>query len=74
MRTNRLKKLQAAFPERRAVPARYLAEQLGWSLPTIYRGLVQLADAGAVIATQREGRSLPGPTPKLFVMVKEAAL
>lgn len=74
MRTERLKRLQKAFPERRPVPARFLAAQLGWSLPTIYRGLAQLADAGAVIATQREGRSLPGPTPKLFIMMKEANL
>lgn len=75
MKTERLEKLQRLLPRKPGtMSAKEISELLGWSLPTVYRGIYQLRDLGAVIPEVPTPRKVSGPTPRFFQIAKGAKL
>lgn len=77
MKTERLKKLQGVLLGRPAT-AKQLARQLKWSPPTVYRGLRQLMQEGAVIQERIHARYIKptttGPAPTMYTLIQRAVL
>lgn len=69
-----LEKLQHALLKHKTVSAVELAKITKCSIPTVYRRILALQDAGAIIAVSREARKKTGPTPKKFTLVAVASL
>ncbi len=67
-----LKRLQSLLNFAYYIPAKKLARQMKVSLPTIYRQLASLEEAGAVLATTKVPRKKTGPTPTLYRLMKAA--
>lgn len=64
--------LQTALAKRKNVSARTLAELVDCSLPTVYRRLQLLIEAGAIITEARTPGSKTGPVPRLFTLTRAA--
>lgn len=65
-----LKQLQRLLAQREWSAAE-LAQQIGCSLPTVYRRLEELAEF-VVVVKRRVPRCAPGPVPKRYCLARAA--
>lgn len=70
-----LKQIQREL-KRAPATARKLMEKLGWSKPTIYRGIRTLQEQGAVIRSRRSPPrgDVTGIPPLVYTLVREAKI
>lgn len=66
-----LEKTQEFLARHGWVSAREIARGVKCSLPTVYRRIRQLTDAGISVAETRVARSQRGPHVRKFLLVKE---